>query len=74
MKGKLIFKLPKEEVEHRQALDGYKWESVVFNLQSDCMKHGYLNRLREKEENITTETILRLISDHMEEQNLEFSP
>ena len=74
MKAILEFNLPEDETEHRQALDGYKWELVVWNLQNACMKHGYLYQIQEAKGSITPETILHLISDHMEDKSLEFSP
>ena len=74
MKAILEFTLPEEEIEHRQALDGHKWEIVVWNLHSACMKHGFLTQIEEAEGKLTTEKVLEFVLGEMEDKTLEFSP
>ena len=70
MKVILEFNLPEEDVEHRQALDGHKWESVVWNLQRACHKHGILYNM----EKATIADMLDVIAEEMVDKNIEFSP
>ena len=70
MKAQLTFNLPEEDVEFKQAVDGHKWESVVWNIQQACMKHG---RFYDRP-TISLLDVMRLINEEMDEKNLEFSP
>ena len=74
MKAILEFDLPEEDVEHRQAIDGGKWEIVVWNLYNACMKHGFLTQIEEEEGKLTTEKLLEFVLSEMEDKTLEFSP
>lgn len=42
-KASLTYTLPEEEMEHRTALDGYRWKGVVYDLDNwlrGICKHG----------------------------------
>lgn len=74
MRGIIEFKLPEEEVEFRQALDGHKWEVVVWSLLNACMKHGDFYRAEDEGGNITLDMVRDMINSLMDEYELHFSP
>ena len=68
MKAVLKFNLPEEQSEHRLALDGWKWKSVVIDIADklrSALKYddnltpetnAYLDKFREE--------LFQLIEDH----------
>lgn len=73
MKAILVYNLPSEAVEHRQALDAGRWESVVWELDRqlrDWLKYG--NEIKSADEAL--EKVREKLRDEMANNNLEFSP
>ena len=69
MKATLEFDLPEDGIAHQQAIDGGKWELVVWNLRQACMKHGEFY-----DRKVTAEDISKKIFEEMDAHNLTFSP
>ena len=73
MKATLNFQLPEEAVEHRQALDGPAWESVVWALDRFCrdaLKYGH----EIKSADGALEKVREKIQSEMDGGGLQFSP
>lgn len=73
MKATLSFNLPEDAVEHRQALDGGGWESVVFSVDQFCrnaLKYGH----EVKTADDVFENIREKLRSEMEDGGLQFSP
>jgi hypothetical protein len=73
MRTHLIFDLPEEESQHRQALDGGKWEAVVWNLDQalrNWVKYG--NELKSVDDAL--EQMRNKLHAEMENEGLNFSP
>jgi len=73
MKAVLTFQLPEEAVEHRQALDGPAWESVVFAVDQFCrntLKYGHEIQTADS----VFENIREKIQSEIEDGGLPFSP
>lgn len=69
----LKFKLPEEEVEHRQALNGGKWEVVAWAVDRqlrDWLKYG----MPFKKPEDALQGARDILTNEMQENNLEFSP
>jgi hypothetical protein len=69
----LKFDLPDEESQHRQAMDGAKWEAVVWNLTQairNQLKYGPVPKSAED----ALEKIRESIQIDMENEGLRFSP
>lgn len=79
--GKVILEFDsyEEQIELRTALDGWKWKSVIWDLDQELRsfsKHGisYIDSKKEavEEELIVVEKIRKRISDLLDEQNLRY--
>jgi len=73
--GKIILEFDSEDAEDaRTALDGYKWKSVVWDLDQELrstVKHGYIgNREATSEEIDVADRLRTKLREILEDNNL----
>jgi len=68
MKAILEFNLPEEDAEHRVALDGWKWKSVLYNVDQ------WLRKLEKHEEKDTVDIaeVRKRIHEELNDSELTF--
>jgi hypothetical protein len=74
MEAILKFSLPEEATEHKQAVNGAAWESVVWEL--DQTMRGFLKYGHDdlKTTEAVLENLREKIREEMIEEGLQFSP
>lgn len=71
-KATIEFNLPEEEIDFKQAKDGYKWESVVWDVEQQLRKWTkYGHEFKNVEEALMAAR--KLVWDAMDEYEVDFN-